>query len=82
MPTAAQLAFALTKTLSIKIIKKTGKENVNKNLVWKLRVIFLILNKKNTNNMGPIITVCDSKNSNPCVMLISALVSPALSEVW
>jgi hypothetical protein len=53
--TAAQLAFALTKTLSPKTIKSIGNEKDSKNFVSKLNLILLKLIKKKINNKGPII---------------------------
>ena len=79
--TAAQFAFALTSILSNKTIKKIGTENDNKNFVWKLNVIFLILKIKITKRKGPSINVCEKINSNPWYKFIIALSKPAFSDV-
>ena len=53
--TAAQLALALTKTLSPNTIKSIGSEKESKNFVSKLYLILLKLIKKKINNKGPVI---------------------------
>ena len=40
--TAAQFAFALTKTLSIKTINRIGIEKTSKKTVWKSNFVFFI----------------------------------------
>ena len=82
MATAAQFAFALTKTLSTKTIKKIGTEKKSRNLVWKVSLFFLIKKTKLKKSTGPIITAWVNKNSNPWKKLKPILSKPMLSEVW
>tara|TARA_B100000579_G_C22482211_1_gene688449 strand:- start:402 stop:617 length:216 start_codon:yes stop_codon:yes gene_type:complete len=60
---AAQLAFALTRKLSIKTNNIIGTEKINKNLFSKSRLKFFINKTKATNRIGPIINICAIKNS-------------------
>ena len=79
--TAAQLAFALTITLSIKTIKKTGKEKQSKNLLEKSIVNFFMIKKKPKKKIGPNIKACDKTNSIPCKKFIFIFDKLALSDV-
>ena len=79
---AAQLALALTRKLSNKMIIIIGNEKINKNLFSKSKRKDLDTYKKDKNKIGPTIKICETKNFNGSSKLRLRFFKFALLEVW
>ena len=78
---AAQLALALTRKLSNKMMIIIGNEKINKNLFSKSKRNDLNTYKKDKNKIGPTIKICETKNLNGPPTLRARFFKFALSEV-